>query len=67
MKTYSLIAMLFLLSSCQAIGDFADSIGRHMPVIGKRCEHWQCVTESGQKASDTNKTAEQKPSNATNK
>lgn len=35
------------LSGCQWIGDRADDLGDHLPVIGERCEHWQCFTESG--------------------
>lgn len=35
------------LSGCMSL----DEIGRHMPVIGERCENWQCVTTEGQAAS----------------
>ena len=51
------------LSGCQTIGNWADSVGRHMPVIGERCEHWQCITSSGQAESDYNKQIQQRPQN----
>jgi len=47
-----LVSLFFVLNGCQTIGDWADSAGKHMPVIGQRCEHWQCITASGQQASD---------------
>jgi hypothetical protein len=40
------------LSGCNWIGRQADTLGSHMPVIGERCEHWQCITESGRQKSD---------------
>ena len=40
------------LSGCNWIGRQADAVGSHMPVIGERCEHWQCITESGRQKSD---------------
>lgn len=46
------ICALFLLSGCQSIGNLADDLGSHLPVIGERCEHWQCFTTSGQETSD---------------
>lgn len=42
------VTTLALMSGCS----WFDDVGRHMPVIGKRCENWQCFTESGQAASD---------------
>jgi len=45
--------LLLALSGCE----WADE---YMPVIGERCEHWQCFTESGREASDMNiKTQQQ--------
>jgi hypothetical protein len=52
---FLLPAVFLLLCGCQTIGNWADSIGDHMPVIGDRCEHWQCFTSSGQQISDENK------------
>jgi hypothetical protein len=43
-----------MVSGC-GITDWAD---KHMPVIGQRCENWQCVTPAGQAASDA-KTKQQ--------
>ncbi len=48
-----------LLSGCTAIGNFADGIGKHMPTIGEPCNHWQCVTESGQRTSEQLKKQEE--------
>jgi hypothetical protein len=50
-----LLLPLWLVSGCNGIGDVADSLGNHLPVIGDRCEHWQCFTESGQEQSEMNK------------
>ena len=49
------MACLLALSACQTISDAADGLGSYMPVIGERCEHWQCFTEEGQAISDANK------------
>lgn len=46
------VTVLLALGGCQWIGDTADRWGEHMPVVGERCEHWQCITVSGQKRSD---------------
>jgi|GEM_PF-5147594 len=46
-----LLTSLFLLTQCEWI----DGIGRHFPVIGERCEYWQCFTESGRQKSDEKK------------
>jgi hypothetical protein len=51
----ALIAILLLLPGCRAITNWAYGVGEHMPVIGERCEHWQCVTASGQQKSDEQK------------
>lgn len=54
-KTFTRIilasAALLLTQGCQ----WADDLGRHMPVIGERCENWQCFTSSGQAQSEANK------------
>lgn len=44
-------APLILLQGCE----WADDLGRHMPVIGERCENWQCFTSSGQAQSEATK------------
>ena len=49
MPRLALIAMLLPLSGCQAITNWAYDVGSHMPVIGERCEHWQCITASATK------------------
>lgn len=46
------IVALLALSGCSWIGRQADALGEHMPVIGERCEHWQCMTTSGQARSE---------------
>jgi len=46
---------LFALSGCSSVGDMADSMGSYMPVIGERCEHWQCFTQGGRDQSEMNK------------
>ncbi len=53
--SFPLLALSFCLSGCDAIGNFADRVGSHMPVVGERCEHWQCMTESGRQVSAINK------------
>ena len=57
-KKLSAILLLLILASCQSISDFADRVDKHLPVIGERCEHWQCFTTEGKKISDANKKAE---------
>ena len=49
--------MILGLSSCAWIGRQSDALGNHMPVIGERCEHWQCFTASGRAQSEANKAA----------
>ncbi len=53
MKYFALLAPA-LVTGCTWIGNTADSIGSHMPVIGERCEHWQCVTSGGETQSRLN-------------
>lgn len=43
--------LLTSVSGCSWI----DDLGRHMPVIGERCENWQCFTSSGQAQSEATK------------
>jgi hypothetical protein len=45
-----LCSLPFMLSAC-GLEDWANA---NMPVIGQRCEHWQCFTEGGQQQSDAN-------------
>jgi hypothetical protein len=52
MKRIILIGCLWALSGCTAIANWADNMGQHMPVVGERCEHWQCLTSSGQAKSN---------------
>jgi hypothetical protein len=52
---------LLSLSGCNWIGRQADAVGSHMPVIGERCEHWQCITSSGRQRSDMYKMQAQQP------
>ena len=47
-----ILAASTALSGCQTIGGFADHVGSYMPVIGDRCEHWQCFTSEGRAQSD---------------
>ena len=56
MKQASGLAIFLLLglSGCS----WLNSIGDHLPVMGTRCENWQCFTESGQEASDRKKAQE---------
>lgn len=60
-----LFALPLLLNGCNTIYGWADSVGSHMPVIGEPCNHWQCVTNSGQEKSDDMKQAEEKASKKT--
>lgn len=40
------------LTACETMNGWVDSMGEHMPVVGDRCEHWQCFTSGGQAQSD---------------
>ncbi len=53
----SIFAIALPISACRTVGDFADDVGSHMPVIGDRCEHWQCFTEEGKQRSAMNRAA----------
>jgi hypothetical protein len=46
------LALVMATAGCSWIGRQADALGSHMPVIGERCEHWQCITKSGRQTSD---------------
>ncbi len=52
-RTLPVFSVLLALQGC----GWADDLGRHMPVIGERCESWECFTSSGQAQSDANKRA----------
>jgi hypothetical protein len=61
MKRFVLGACVVLLAGCQTIGNWADDVGQHLPVVGdNRCEHWQCFTDEGKAQSDYNKMMLQK-------
>jgi len=61
MKRVVLISALALSTSgCAWMGRQADALGEHMPVIGERCEHWQCITQSGQATSNAYKVPRDK-------
>lgn len=50
-----LSASCLLLGGCETIYGWANGVGSYMPVIGDRCEHWQCVTSEGQAISEAKK------------
>ncbi len=55
MKKHVSIALLLAsttLGGCQTIGRWADNVGSYMPVIGDRCDHWQCLSSEGRAKSD---------------
>ena len=53
-RTYVLTVVLTLsLGGCEWI----DDVGRHKPVVGERCENWECFTQSGQAQSEATKRA----------
>lgn len=45
--------MVLSLGGCEWI----DDLGRHMPVVGERCENWECFTQSGRTQSEATKRA----------
>jgi hypothetical protein len=47
---------LLMLGGCS----WFNSLGEHFPVIGERCEYWQCFTESGRQQSDAIRQAKEK-------
>jgi len=51
----SSLALLLMLGGCNAVNHWADDTGQHFPVIGKRCEYWQCFTAYGQQQSEINR------------
>lgn len=64
MNKRAIIILPLLLSGCDTIYGWADSVGKHLPTIGEPCRSWQCVTDSGQRKSDETKwldEASQKP------
>lgn len=52
-RTLLVAAFLLPLGACESL----DDLGRHMPVVGERCENWQCFTEGGRLQSEANKRA----------
>ena len=52
MKTLLVIALALAASGCSWVGRQADALGAYMPVVGERCEHWQCVTTAGKERSE---------------
>jgi len=48
------------LAACQWMGRQADALGEYMPTIGEPCEHWQCITPSGQRTSDAIKAEKER-------
>lgn len=63
-----LIFIPLFLTSCTAIGNWADGVGKHLPTIGEPCNHWQCFTDDGKKQSEMVKKQEEtanKPTNPT--
>ncbi len=62
MTKWLLFILPLFLSGCNTIYGWADSVGKHMPVIGEPCNHWQCMTNSGQEKSENIKKAEEKSS-----
>ena len=55
MRYMVFLCLLIVVSGCQSVGNWADDVGSYMPVIGERCEHWQCFTEGGRAQSEYNK------------
>ncbi len=56
-KPFGLFCLVLALSGCQTVGGWFDSVGNHLPVIGERCEHWQCFSDSGRRESEATKRA----------
>lgn len=54
-KLFYTALLLSILSGCE----WADNLGKKMPVMGDRCENWQCFTESGRQASEAKKMQQQ--------
>lgn len=48
-------AILLPLSACDTVYGFAEDVGSHLPTVGERCEHWQCVTGGGREQSEMKK------------
>ena len=59
-RPFWLLLIPLALSGCDWMGRQADAVGEYMPVIGERCEHWQCMTASGQAESDAAKAEQQR-------
>jgi hypothetical protein len=52
MKVACLLFALLSLTGCQGFTKWAYKTGDHFPVVGERCEHWECMSESGRIASE---------------
>jgi hypothetical protein len=61
------IALILAMTGCNWIGRQADALGSHMPVIGERCEHWQCITKSGRQTSEMYKQQQMEQAEAAQK
>jgi hypothetical protein len=61
------IALILAMPGCNWVGRQADALGSHMPVIGERCEHWQCLTKSGRQTSEMYKQQQAEQEEATQK
>ena len=59
LRLLAMTSSFTLLTGCNAIYNWADGVGKHLPTIGEPCEHWQCVTESGQRTSEQLKKKEE--------
>lgn len=59
-KQIMILAGCAWLSGCTAIGNWADQLGSHMPVIGERCNHWECFSSSGQMQSSYNEQMQER-------
>ena len=61
MKIIFFFVALLACAACDTIGNWMDNLGEHMPVVGERCEHWQCLTEEGRQRSDEIKQEKMRP------
>ncbi|MFO0389382.1 MAG: hypothetical protein ACK502_06655 [Alphaproteobacteria bacterium] len=48
-----LTASCLSLAGCQTMHGWADYVGGYMPVIGERCNHWQCFTNDTEASTDS--------------
>ncbi len=45
-------ASCLVLAGCQTVYGAGEYLGSYMPVIGERCNHWQCFTNDTEKSTD---------------